>query len=62
MSVNSCPSQEHIEKSHEEWLKEAEVELYNAIQALEQKDLPFVRSSAARAQNYVTMAWRQSAK
>lgn len=56
---NRLPSTEHLEKSKEEWLKEAEAELYNALQALESKDLPYVRSSAARAQNYVTMAWRQ---
>ena len=60
MSTTGQVSTEHLEKSHEQWLKAAEVELYNALQALEHKDLPFVRSSAARAQNYVTMAWRQS--
>ena len=60
MSTTGQVFTEHLEKSHEDWLKEAEAELYNALQALEQKDLPFVRSSAARAQNYVTMAWRQS--
>lgn len=60
MTTHTLPFTEHLEKSHDEWLKEAEQELYNALQALESKDLPFVRSCAARAQNYVTMAWRQS--
>lgn len=59
-SNTNLPFTEHLEKTHDEWIKEAEQELYNALQALESKDLPFVRSCAARAQNYVTMAWRQS--
>lgn len=59
-SKTQLPFTEHLEKSHAEWIREAEQELYNALQALESNDLPFVRSCAARAQTYVTMAWRQS--
>lgn len=62
MSTTGQVSTEHLQKTHEQWIKDAEVELYNALHALEQKDLPFVRSSAARAQNYATMAWRRQSE
>lgn len=44
--------------SHADWLAQAEAELYAALQALQDNDLPFVRSSAARAQDFVLQAWR----
>lgn len=36
----------------------AEQELYIALEALERGDLPFARSSAARAQSAIVDAWR----
>lgn len=45
-------------KDHQGWIKQTEQELYAALEALESGNLPMVRSSAARAQNYVTLAWR----
>lgn len=39
-------------------IEQVEQELYDALQALEDGDLPTVRSCAARAQDDVVTAWR----
>lgn len=39
-------------------VEEAERELYAALEALEQGNLTFARSSAARAQSAIVDAWR----
>lgn len=39
-------------------VEEAERELYTALEALEQGNLTFARSSAARAQSAIVEAWR----
>lgn len=42
----------------EKIIAQVEEELYNAIEALEQLDLPTVRGCAARAQSFTVEAWR----
>jgi hypothetical protein len=40
-------------------LKQAQEELWKGIQAIEDGDLPFARSSAQRAASMVTEAWQK---
>ena len=44
------------DNTSQDYLKEAEEELYTALKALQDGDLPFARSSAMRAANRVTDA------
>lgn len=41
-------------------IRDAKEELYAAIQAIEDGDLPYARSSSLRAANYVTEAWQHA--
>lgn len=43
-------------------IEEAEHELWQALDALTDGNLPFARSSAARAQSAILSAWRQRDK
>lgn len=46
----------------EEILKQAQEELYTALQAIEEGNLPFARSSSQRASNMITEAWKLARK
>jgi hypothetical protein len=44
--------------TRQEFLDKAKEELYASIQAIEDGDLPFARSSAARAASLITDGWQ----
>ena len=46
----------------DECLKQAQEELYTAIQAIEDRDLPFARSSSQRASGLIIEAWQKDRK
>lgn len=43
-------------------LKQAQEELWSAIQAIENGDLPFARSSSQRASTLIIEAWQKNRK
>lgn len=54
---NKPESTEQSTTEYNEWKKTAEQELWNALEALENDDLPTVRSTAARIKFDVQQAW-----